>query len=89
MGHRMRCLLEHGVARRKAERKAELAARPDCEACARRKQRYDVKPNAAVKVGLCGPCAKRVQRAFAQPMLFATGWGNLTRERVIEAARAA
>jgi hypothetical protein len=71
------------------QRKAELAARPDCEACGRRKQRYDVKPNASVTVGLCGPCSKRVQLAFRQPMLFATGWGSLTRERVIEAARAA
>jgi hypothetical protein len=75
------------VAQARAERKAELAARPGCEACGKRKQRYDLKPNGRVSVGLCGPCAKRAQLAFRQPMLFATGWGNVTREGIIEAAR--
>ena len=72
-----------GVAERRAERKRELAARPDCEACGKRKQGYTL-----AGVGMCRSCSKRAQWNLRQPMLFATGWAGITRERVIEAALA-
>ena len=48
----------------------------------RRKQGYTI-----AGVGLCRTCSKRAQWNLRQPMLFATGWAGITRERVIEATR--
>lgn len=68
------------------QRKAELAARPDCEACGKRKVTCTLRPNERVSLGMCGRCAKRARHNLRQPMLFAAGWGHVTRESLIAAA---
>jgi len=73
------------VERDRAQRKAELAARPDCEACHKRKVGYTLRPNARVSLEVCRACAKRAQHNLRQPMIFATGWGHVTRESLIAA----
>ena len=75
-----------GVEAARLERKAELAARPDCEACGKRKVSCTLRPNARVSLEVCRTCAKRAQWNLRQPGLWATGWGHVTRESLIAAA---
>jgi hypothetical protein len=75
------------VAEARRQRKAELVARPECEACGRRKVTCTLRPNARVALDVCRTCARNAQRNLAQPMLFAAGWAHVTRESLIRAAR--
>jgi len=58
----------------------------DCEACGKRKVACTLRPNARVSLEVCRACGKRAQRNLHQPMLFAAGWGHVTRESLIRSA---
>jgi hypothetical protein len=69
----------------RAQRKAELAARPKCEACGRKPQTWTLGGSDA-QVSLCGTCKNRVNRTIRAPMLF--GAPSASRARILEVARA-
>jgi hypothetical protein len=73
------------VAAYRAQRKAELAARPKCEACQRKPQAWTLAGSDA-RVSLCGTCKNRVNRTIRTPMLF--GPPSASRARILEVARA-
>jgi hypothetical protein len=66
------------------QRKAELAARPKCEACGRKPRTY-VLAGSDAQVSLCGTCRNRVNRVIRAPMLF--GPPSASRARILEVAR--
>ena len=69
----------------RAARKAELAARPKCEACGRKPHTWTL-AGADGRVSLCGTCRNRVNRTIRTPMLF--GPPSASRARILEVARA-
>ena len=69
----------------RAARKAELAARPKCEACGRKPRTY-VLAGSDAPVSVCGTCRNRVNRTIRAPMLF--GPPSASRARILEVARA-
>ena len=73
------------VAEYERQRKAELAARPKCEACGRTPQTWTLGGSDA-QVSLCGTCKNRVNRTIRSPMLF--GPPSASRARILEVARA-
>lgn len=68
----------------KRQRKAELAARPKCEACQRKPQTWEMRATDG-PVGVCGTCKNRVNRVIRVPLLF--GAPSASRARILEVAR--
>ena len=68
----------------RAQRKAELAARPKCEACGRKPQTWTLAAS-DTPVSVCGTCRNRVNRTIRTPMLF--GPPSASRARILEVAR--
>lgn len=68
----------------RAQRKAELAARPKCEACGRKPQTWTMRGSDG-PVSICGTCKNRVNRVIRAPLLF--GAPSASRARILEVAR--
>ena len=68
----------------RAQRKAELAARPRCEACQRKPQTWTMHGSDG-PVSICGTCRTKVNRTIRTPMLF--GPPSASRARILEVAR--
>jgi len=68
----------------RAQRKAELAARPKCEACGRKPHTWTLAASDG-QVSVCGTCRNRVNRVIRAPMLF--GPPSASRGRILEVAR--
>jgi hypothetical protein len=66
------------------QRKAELAARPRCEACQRRVATWTMHGTDA-PASVCGTCKNAVNRRIRSPMLF--GPPSATRAQILAAAR--
>jgi hypothetical protein len=67
--------------------KAARAAAPRCEGCGRGQQSVIVCPGTVAEAKLCRGCAGRVRARTAQPMLFGSGFGHLTKADVLAATR--
>jgi hypothetical protein len=65
------------------QRKAELAARPKCEACGRKPQTWTVAASDG-QVSICGTCRNKVNRVIRSPMLF--GPPSASKAQVLTAA---
>jgi hypothetical protein len=67
------------------QRKAELAARPKCEACGRKPQTWTLAGSDG-PVSICGTCRNRVSKRIRTPMLF--GPPSASRAAILAAALA-
>ena len=72
------------VEAQRAQRKAELAARPKCEACGRKVATWTLRATDG-PAGLCGTCRNNVNRHIRVPMMF--GAPSATRAQILAAAR--
>lgn len=75
------------VRQREAADRAARAAAPKCEGCGRGQRSYTVCAGTPAAAQLCRGCKDRAQRNTAQPMLFGSGFGHLTKDAVLAAAR--
>ena len=73
-----------GVEEYRRQRKAELAARPKCEACQRKPATWTMRGTDA-PASVCGTCKNTVNRRIRSPMLF--GPPSATRAQILAAAR--
>ena len=79
-----------GVARRDAERKAQLAAdraaRPMCEACTTRRSGYILMTGTKQPVYMCRACQRRCRWNLRSHMLFPVSVAGITRAQLIRRA---
>ena len=73
------------VAHHKAERKAELAARPACECCGKRPGTWRLGEQGD-RVLTCGPCKARVKRHLPHGNIF-IGYVRVTRDDIMRMGR--